>query len=171
MREFGTDPVSERPVVAKDGKFGVYVTDGETNASLGKGDRLDAMAPERAFELLAIRRETIAAKGGPKKKRAAKKAPARKKAAAKKSPAKKTAAEEVGGQEDGRRADNRLRCIGGRRAADAPVAQLVWVSSTTWAPSSDTCRSVWTLVRLRLIQPNPWMAATSSEIAPPAIRM
>jgi DNA topoisomerase-1 len=94
LREFGTDPVSERPVVAKDGKFGVYVTDGETNASLGKGDRLDAMAPERAYELLAIRRETISAKGGTtaKKRAAKKKAPAKKKAAAKKSAAKKPAA-------------------------------------------------------------------------------
>ncbi len=93
LREFGTDPVSERPVVAKDGKFGVYVTDGETNASLGKGDRLEAMAPERAYELLAIRREAIIAKGGPTKKRAAKKkAPAKKKAAAKKAAAKKAPA-------------------------------------------------------------------------------
>ena len=86
LREFGTDPVSERPVVAKDGKFGVYVTDGETNASLGKGDRLEEMAPERAYELLAIRREAIIAKGGPTKK-----APARKKAAAKKATTKKAA--------------------------------------------------------------------------------
>ena len=69
LREFGTDPVSERPVVAKDGKFGVYVTDGETNASLGKGDRLEEMAPERAYELLAIRREAIIAKGGPRRSR------------------------------------------------------------------------------------------------------
>ncbi len=99
LREFGSDPVSERPVVAKDGKFGVYVTDGETNASLGKGDRLDAMAPERAYELLAIRREAIIAKGGPtakkratKKKAPAKKTAAKKKSAAKKAPAKKTAA-------------------------------------------------------------------------------
>ena len=53
LREFGNDPVSGKPVVAKDGKFGVYVTDGETNASLSKGDRLDAMLPERAYELLA----------------------------------------------------------------------------------------------------------------------
>ena len=84
--------MSERPVVAKDGKFGVYVTDGETNASLGKGDRLEEMAPERAYELLAIRREAIIAKGGPTKKRAAKKkAPAKKKAAAKKSAAAKKA--------------------------------------------------------------------------------
>jgi DNA topoisomerase-1 len=86
LREFGTDPVSERPVTAKDGRFGVYVTDGETNASLGKGDRLEEMSPERAFELLAIRREAVAAKGGPTKKRAAskKKAPAKKAAAKRK---------------------------------------------------------------------------------------
>jgi DNA topoisomerase I len=72
LREFGTDPVTERPVVARDGRFGVYVTDGETNASIGKGDRIEEMLPERAFELLAIRRETVAAKGpAPKKKRAA----------------------------------------------------------------------------------------------------
>jgi DNA topoisomerase-1 len=63
LREFGTDPVSERPVVARDGRFGVYVTDGETNASIGKGDRIEEMAPERAYELLAIRREQVAAKG------------------------------------------------------------------------------------------------------------
>ena len=100
LREFGNDPVSGKAVVAKDGKFGVYVTDGETNASLSKGDRLDAMPPERAFELLAIRREAIIEKGGPAatkakatKKAAAKKAaPAARTTAAKKAPAKKAAA-------------------------------------------------------------------------------
>jgi DNA topoisomerase-1 len=75
-------------VVAKDGRFGVYVTDGETNASLSKGDRLEAMPPERAFELLAIRREAIIEKGGAP----AKKARATKKAAAKKSAPRKAAA-------------------------------------------------------------------------------
>ncbi len=86
LREFGTDPVSGRPVVARDGKFGVYVTDGETNASLGKGDRVETMTPERAYELLAIRREQLAAKGvtprgkprTPAKKAAAKRTPAAK---------------------------------------------------------------------------------------------
>jgi DNA topoisomerase-1 len=79
LREFGTDPVSERPVVAREGRFGVYVTDGETNASIGKGDRVEEMLPERAFELLAIRRESVAAKGGaPRKKPAKKRAAARK---------------------------------------------------------------------------------------------
>jgi DNA topoisomerase-1 len=96
LREFGNDPVSGKAVVAKDGRFGVYVTDGETNASLGKGDRLEAMPPERAYELLALRREAIIEKGGPAKRGGArksaggaKKAPA-KKAAAKKSAAKKS---------------------------------------------------------------------------------
>ena len=85
LREFGNDPTSGKPVVAKDGKFGVYVTDGETNASLSKGDRLEAMLPERAFELLAVRREAIIEKGGApaKKVRATKKAAPRKAAAKK----------------------------------------------------------------------------------------
>jgi DNA topoisomerase-1 len=90
--------VSERAVVAKDGRFGVYVTDGETNASLGKGDRLEEIAPSRAYELLAIRREAIIAKGGKKTKRkpaknkaGAKKTAAKKKSATKKSTAKKKA--------------------------------------------------------------------------------
>jgi DNA topoisomerase I len=97
LREFGIDPVSSRPVVAKDGKFGVYVTDGETNASLSKGDRLDAMLPERAFELLVIRREAIIEKGGPgaKKATATKKAAAKRAAPAKKAPAKKAAAKKA----------------------------------------------------------------------------
>ena len=102
LREFGTDPASQRPVVAKDGKFGVYVTDGETNASLSKGDRLDAMAPERAYELLAIRRDAIIEKGGAPakkaaatKKAAAKRAAPTKKAAPKKAAAKKSAAKKA----------------------------------------------------------------------------
>lgn len=91
LREFGADPVSSRPVVAKDGKFGTYVTDGEINASLGRGDRVEDMLPERAFELLALRREYMAEKGiTPKSRGGAKKSPV-KKVAAKKSVAKKAA--------------------------------------------------------------------------------
>ena len=69
LREFGNDPVSGKPVVAKDGKFGVYVTDGETNASLSKGDRLEAMPPERAYELLAVRREAIIERAARRRRR------------------------------------------------------------------------------------------------------
>ena len=93
LKEFGNDPVSGRPVVAKEGKFGVYVTDGETNASLTRGDRLEYVTPERAYELLAVRRD--AEPSSKKRKSAAKpvKKAAKKtaKKAAKKASAKKPA--------------------------------------------------------------------------------
>ncbi len=111
LREFGDDPVSGRPIVAKEGRFGTYVTDGETNASLRRGDLLEEITAERAAELLAERREagpskarktagkaakkTGATKTGATKtasKKTAAKKSATKKAAAKKSPAKKVAA-------------------------------------------------------------------------------
>ncbi|MEU1042559.1 type I DNA topoisomerase [Streptomyces sp. NPDC005907] len=88
LKELGEDPVSQKPVVVKDGRFGPYVTDGETNATLRSGDSVEEITPERGFELLAEKR----AKGPVKK--TAKKAPA-KKAATKKAPAKKTAAKKT----------------------------------------------------------------------------
>jgi DNA topoisomerase-1 len=68
LRELGTDPASGKPMVIKDGRFGPYVTDGETNASLRKGDDVLSITDERAAELLADRRAR-----GPAKKRPAKK--------------------------------------------------------------------------------------------------
>jgi DNA topoisomerase-1 len=98
LREFGNDPVSGRPVVAKDGRFGVYVTDGETNASLGRGDRLEELSAERTFELLAMRREQVAEKGGTAKRRAGpRKSAGATKSAAKKSAAKTTATKKTSG--------------------------------------------------------------------------
>lgn len=88
LKELGTDPVSERPVVVKDGRFGPYVTDGETNATLRTDDSVEDITPERGYELLAEKR----AKGPAKK--TAKKAPA-KKAPAKKAAAKKTVAKKA----------------------------------------------------------------------------
>ncbi|KQZ89460.1 DNA topoisomerase I [Phycicoccus sp. Root563] len=84
LKELGNDPVSGRPMVVKDGRFGPYVTDGETNSTLRKGDEPESITPERGAELLAEKR----AKGPTTRKRAAKKAPAKK--AAKKTTAKKT---------------------------------------------------------------------------------
>ena len=75
LKELGNDPVSEKPVVVKDGRFGPYVTDGETNASLRKGDTVENVTIERAAELLQIRREAGPAK---KARKGAKKAPAKK---------------------------------------------------------------------------------------------
>ncbi|MFG2641319.1 type I DNA topoisomerase [Streptomyces sp. NPDC048370] len=89
LKELGTDPVSEKPVVVKDGRFGPYVTDGETNATLRTGDSVEDITPERGYELLAEKR----AKGPAKK--TAKKAPAKKTAAKKAAPAKKTAAKKT----------------------------------------------------------------------------
>src|SRR5579884_3474147 len=60
LRELGSDPVSGKPVVLKEGRFGPYVTDGETNASLRAGDAVDSITAERAYELLQIRRESPA---------------------------------------------------------------------------------------------------------------
>ena len=56
LRELGADPATGKPMVIKDGRFGPYVTDGETNASLRKGDEVAAITVQRAAELLADRR-------------------------------------------------------------------------------------------------------------------
>ena len=82
LRELGTDPATGKPMVIKDGRFGPYVTDGETNASLRKGDDVVSITDERAAELLADRRAR-----GPVKRTARKSA---RKATAKKSTAKKS---------------------------------------------------------------------------------
>ncbi|KQU52224.1 DNA topoisomerase I [Rhodococcus sp. Leaf278] len=95
LREMGVDPISEKPMVIKDGRFGPYVTDGETNASLRKDDEVESITDDRASELLADRRARgPVKKKAPAKKAAAKKAPA-KKTAAKKAPAKKAAAKKT----------------------------------------------------------------------------
>jgi DNA topoisomerase-1 len=94
LRELGADPATNLPVVVKEGRFGPYVTDGTTNASLRKGDDVEAIDISRAAELLADRR---AAGPSTRKKKAAKKAaPAKKKAAAKKASAKKAGAKKAG---------------------------------------------------------------------------
>jgi DNA topoisomerase I len=56
LREIGEDPASGKPIVLREGRFGPYVTDGETNASLRKGDAAEEITLQRAVELLAERR-------------------------------------------------------------------------------------------------------------------
>jgi DNA topoisomerase-1 len=89
LREMGDDPETGLPMVVKDGRFGPYVTDGTTNASLRRGDDVESLTVERASELLAERR---AAGPSTKTKRAAKKKSPAKKASAKKTPATKASA-------------------------------------------------------------------------------
>ena len=87
LAELGPDPVTNRPMVIKDGKFGPYVTDGESNASLRVGDDPTTLSPERGAELLQARRDAVANGTVGTKKAAAKKSPAKK--ATKKTSAKK----------------------------------------------------------------------------------
>ncbi|MEJ2858632.1 MULTISPECIES: type I DNA topoisomerase [unclassified Saccharothrix] len=83
LKELGADPVSGKPMVVKEGRFGPYVTDGETNASLRKSDSVEGLTDERAAELLAEKR----AKGPVTKKKPAAKSAA-KTTTRKKTPAK-----------------------------------------------------------------------------------
>ena len=64
LKEFGEDPASGLPVVAKTGQFGLYVTDGAVNATVPKDENLEEMSPDQAFELLAIRREKLGLEPG-----------------------------------------------------------------------------------------------------------
>ena len=91
LRELGDDPDTGKPMVVKNGRFGPYVTDGETNASLRKGDDVDTLTVQRAAELLADRRATAPSRPAA---RTTRRAPARAtaKPAAKKPAAKTTAA-------------------------------------------------------------------------------
>ena len=68
LKDLGTDPASGRPMMIKEGRFGPYVTDGEINATLRRGDDIETITSERAAELLADKR----AKGPAPKKRSAK---------------------------------------------------------------------------------------------------
>ncbi|MEP6482694.1 MAG: topoisomerase C-terminal repeat-containing protein, partial [Rhodoglobus sp.] len=88
--EFEADPVSGKPIRIKDGRFGVYVTDGTTNATIPRGEAIEEIDFERAVQMLADKR----AKGPAKPKAAARKAPV-KKAPAKKAAPKKPAAKKA----------------------------------------------------------------------------
>jgi len=72
LRELGEDPASGKTMVLKDGQWGPYVTDGEYNASLRKGDSVEELTDDRAAELLAERRAKGPAKKASRKKPAAK---------------------------------------------------------------------------------------------------
>jgi DNA topoisomerase-1 len=73
LKDLGVDPTSQKPVLVKDGRFGIYVTDGETNATLRRGDTVEFLTLERGMELLAGRRAWEAENGGAPAKKGAKK--------------------------------------------------------------------------------------------------
>ena len=103
LKEFGEDPVTGSSVVLKDGRFGPYVTDGKTNASLRKEDSVETITADRAYTLLSERRAKVAAKK-PARGKTAKKTPAKKttakKSTTKKAPAKKTATKKEAASKD-----------------------------------------------------------------------
>ncbi|MBV9846159.1 MAG: type I DNA topoisomerase [Kutzneria sp.] len=90
LKELGADPVSGKPMVVKDGRFGPYVTDGEYNASLRKSDSVQDLTDERAAELLAEKR----AKGPAPRKTPARRSTTAKKTTKKAAPKKAAAARE-----------------------------------------------------------------------------
>ncbi len=120
LRELGIDPATDLQMTLKDGRFGPYVTDGESNASLRKGDEVETITIERASELLADRR----AKGPATKKKAAKKKATKKKATKKKA-AKKTATK-----------------ASKKKAAKKPSATATQKSAARAALSADSVGSV-----------------------------
>ncbi|OLO71623.1 DNA topoisomerase I [Actinomyces oris] len=89
LRELGQDPATDKPVVIKDGRFGPYITDGQTNVTVPRGEDPATISAERAFELLADKRAK-----GPAKKRTTRKT-ATKKTTTKKAATKKTAAKKA----------------------------------------------------------------------------
>jgi len=64
LKDLGIDPTSQKPVLVKDGRFGIYITDGETNATLRRGDTVEFLTLERGLELLAGRRAWEVENGG-----------------------------------------------------------------------------------------------------------
>lgn len=104
LRELGQDPATDKPVVIKDGRFGPYITDGQTNVTVPRSEDPATISAERAFELLADKRAKGPAKKRTTKKTTAKKATTKKattkKAAAKKTTAKTTSSKAAASKED-----------------------------------------------------------------------
>jgi len=90
LRELGSDPESGSEIALRSGRFGPYVSDGTTNASLRRGDDPDELTLERALELIAERRAAGPSKRSGRRASGTKKAPARKTTGSKKAAARKT---------------------------------------------------------------------------------
>ena len=119
LRELGADPVTGVTVLLKDGRFGPYVTDGTTNASLRRDDDPLTITPERAFELLADRR----AKGPAKKRKTAAKKASTKKASAKKASAKKAGEGKSGGSASSAKTGSEASKAASSKAASATAGE------------------------------------------------
>jgi DNA topoisomerase-1 len=130
LRELGPDPESGSPIVLRSGRFGPYVTDGTTNASLRRGDDPDALTAERAAELIADRRAAGPSKrAGARKSAGAKKAGPRKAAGAKKAVARKA----VGTKTQGAKKAGARKALATKRAPATKKAAGVTTTSSRGA--------------------------------------
>ena len=139
LAEFAADPVSGKPIKIKDGRFGAYVTDGETNATIPRGETVEEVDFDRAVQLLADKRAKGPAKPkakAPAKKPAAKK-PAAKKPAAKKPAAKKPAAATEPTTDDGATAPAAAKPATRKPAARKPAARKPAAATAPATSSSD----------------------------------
>jgi DNA topoisomerase-1 len=100
LREMGIDPITEKAMLIKDGRFGPYVTDGETNASLRRGQTIEGLTVEQASEMLAEKR----AKGPAEPRKRATKSAATKSAGTKATATKATAAKSTATKATGTKA-------------------------------------------------------------------
>jgi DNA topoisomerase-1 len=121
LAEFDADPVSGKPIRIRDGRFGAYVTDSETNVTIPRGQKVEDITFEIAVQMLADKR----AKGPAPKRGAAKKAPAKKaaaKAPAKKAPAKKAPAKKAAAKAPTDAAKSAARSAAAKKAAATRAA-------------------------------------------------
>ncbi len=135
LRTLGADPVTGQPIVVREGRFGPYVSDGETMASLRKGDSVEEITTDRAAELLREKR----ARGPVKKKKRGAKAAGAKAAAPKKAGAKKAGTKKAGAKPDGEKAAKAAgkkagKKAGGKKAAPSKKAAATRASEAQAGP-------------------------------------
>ena len=121
LRELGVDPETQKQVTIKEGFYGAYITDGETNRTLPKQYAPESIEPAEAFRLLAEKRAQ-----GPSKRRG-------RKGAAGKGGAKKTAAKGAKASADQVRADRRakVRELADKGWANTRIAKEIGSTPTT----------------------------------------
>jgi DNA topoisomerase-1 len=136
LKELGTDPLTGKPLVIKDGRFGPYVTDGETNASLRRGMSVETMTLEQGSQMLMERRAQ--GPSAPRKKAAAAKktTSAKKATAATKTAAKKTAAKKTTKKAAAKKAAAKKASGGKATAAKAGTAKATGGKSTSTAKAT-----------------------------------
>lgn len=135
LKEFDADPVSGKAIKLKDGRFGPYVTDGETNATVPRGEDAMAVTFERAVELIADKRaKGPAPKKAPARKTTATKTGASKTTAAKTAAAKTTAAKTTAAKTAA------AKTTAAKTAASKTTAGKTAAASKTAAPKATTTR-------------------------------